>query len=102
MIKHIVMWRLREGVHGLDRAGLALTIKEKLESLRGRIPGLLKIEVGIDIERLDTSADLVLYSEFENRAALAAYHHHPLHLAVLPYIGAARSERRGVDYEVPA
>jgi len=101
MIKHIVMWRLQDGAHGLDRASLALSIKDKLESLRGRIPGLLTIEVGVDIERSDTSADVVLYSEFASREALAVYHHHPLHQALLPYIGAARSERRAVDYEVP-
>lgn len=100
MIKHIVLWRLHEGAHGLSKAELARSIQQQLEALRGRIPGLLKIEVGLDLERQDTSADIVLYSEFESREALEAYHHHPLHQAVAPFIGAARSERRGIDYEV--
>ena len=40
MIKHIVMWRLQETAHGNGKAKNALLIKEKLEALRGRIPGL--------------------------------------------------------------
>lgn len=98
-IKHIVMWRLKEeGVDGLSKAEVAAAIKQQLEALRGRVPGLLSIEVGLDIERQDTSADVVLVSEFADAEALAAYHHHPLHVAVAPFIGRARSERRAVDY----
>ena len=47
MIKHIVVWRLREAAHGNDRATNARLIREKLEALRGQIPGLLKLEVGL-------------------------------------------------------
>jgi Stress responsive A/B Barrel Domain len=43
---------------------------------------------------------VVLYSEFENRTALEAYHHHPLHQAVAPFIGAVREQRILVDDEI--
>ncbi len=99
MVKHIVMWRLKDSANGLDRAGNARAIKERLEALAGRIPGVLRLEVGIDVSRTDASGDLVLYSEFESRAALDAYQEHPLHKAVMPFVLEARSERRVVDYE---
>jgi len=100
MIKHIVMWRLKDSVHGNDRATNARLIKDMLEALQGRIPGLLKIEVGMDYSATETSADLVLVSEFESRAALDAYQIHDAHKAVVPFIKEAASERRLVDYEI--
>jgi heme-degrading monooxygenase HmoA len=100
MIKHIVMWKLKSQVEESDRAANAQMVKQKLESLNGQIPGLIKIEVGIDFSQTDASFDVVLYSEFDSREALAAYHHHPLHLAVAPFIGAVREQRVLVDYDI--
>ena len=68
MIKHIVMWRLDEQAG--DKADNALRLKQLLEGLNGRIPGLLRLEVGIDFSREGESSDVVLYSEFESRQAL--------------------------------
>ncbi len=99
MIKHIVMWRLKETADGRGRGENARLIKSRLESLRGVIPGLIGIEVGIDFSDTPDSADIVLYSEFETREALDAYHAHPAHEAVKPLVLAARTERRLVDYE---
>jgi Stress responsive A/B Barrel Domain len=99
VIKHLVLWRLKPEAHGRSGAENASAIKEKLEALRGRIPGMLKIEVGLDFSRTDASCDLALYSEFESRAALDAYQSHPEHKAVMPFILEARAERRLVDYE---
>ncbi|MFZ9667758.1 MAG: Dabb family protein, partial [Steroidobacteraceae bacterium] len=45
MVKHIVMWRLRDGA---SKTADAHQIKSLLESLSGKIPGLLKIEVGVN------------------------------------------------------
>ena len=99
MIKHIVFWRLKESAHGNSKEVNARLIKEKLEALRGVIPGLLRIEVGVDFSKTDQSSDLALYSEFATRADLDAYQAHPAHKAVMPFIAEARSERRLVDYE---
>jgi len=100
VVKHIVLWRLKPEAHGRPAADNARAIKEKLEALRGRIPGMLHLEVGIDFSREETSSDVVLVSEFESRAALDAYQVHPAHEAVKGFILEARSERRLVDYEV--
>ncbi|HOJ79042.1 MAG TPA: Dabb family protein [Bacillota bacterium] len=100
MIKHIVMWRLKEQANGDAKLATALSIKNKLESLSGKIPGLIKIEVGIDFSNTDRSSDLVLYSEFETKEALVNYQNHPEHQAIVPFVVENVSERRVVDYEV--
>ena len=98
MIKHIVVWRLKPEAHGQDKATNARLVKEKLESLRGQIAGLLALEVGIDTSATDSSADVALVSEFADQQALEAYQSHPLHKAVASFVAAAASERRMVDY----
>ena len=100
MVKHIVLWKLKETAEGRDKAANAQVIKEALEALQGKIPGLLKIEVGFDFVKADTSCDVALYSELASPAALDAYQSHPAHQAVIPLIRALASERRAVDYEI--
>jgi quinol monooxygenase YgiN len=100
MIKHIVIWKFKASAHGNDAATNARLTKERLESLRGRIPGLLAIEVGLDFSGTPTSGEAVLYSEFADRDALARYQAHPLHQAIVPFVAEAALERRMADYEV--
>ena len=91
MVRHIVLWRLKESVNGRGKAENAAEIKRRLEDLNGKIPGMLKLEVGFDFSRTPDSSDIVLYSEFESRAALDAYQVHPLHEAVKPIAEEARA-----------
>lgn len=98
MIKHIVMWKLKDEAHGNDKATNAGLVKEKLETLSGKIDGLLKIEVGIDFLG-GGNFDVVLYSELSSKEALDIYQNHPLHQAVLPFIREAVMDRKAVDYE---
>ena len=97
MIKHIVAWRL---IEDKDKLASAAEIKALLEDLRGKIPGLLHIEVGTNVVPDANAADVVLYSEFTDLDALKTYQAHPLHLAVVPKVKALTSERRSVDYEI--
>ena len=101
MVKHIVAWRLRDSALGNDKAANARLLRDKLEALRGRIPGLLRLEVGLDFSATETSADVVLVAEFASREALAAYQIHPEHKAVGVFVREIVSERRFVDYETP-
>ena len=98
MIKHIVMWKLKEHAEANDKAGNAILVKEKLEAMMNLVPGMLKLEVGIDLGMDASGFDVVLYSEFENKEALAAYQAHPEHKAVFPFIGAVREQRTAIDY----
>ncbi len=98
MIKHIVMWKLKNEAHGNDKAANARLIKEKLEALDRQIDGLHKIEVGIDFLG-GTNFDVVLYSELSSEEALDIYQNHPLHQALLPFIREAVIDRKAVDYK---
>ena len=100
MIRHIVMWKLKDEAHGNTKPENARLFREKLEALKGKIGELVKLEVGLDFSASENSADVVLYSEFATREDLAGYQAHPEHKAVVPFILEACSERRVVDYEV--
>ena len=99
MVKHIVMWKLKEEAHNNDKTTNAKLIKEKLEALDGKIEGLLKIEVGIDFLG-GTNFDVVLYSELAAKGTLDTYQNHPLHQAILPFIREAVIDRKAVDFEI--
>jgi hypothetical protein len=99
MVKHIVFWKLKDEANGMSKLENAISIKQKLEDLNGKIEGCIKLDVGFDFLHSAESADVVLYSEFENKESLYFYTNHPLHKAVMPFIAEARSERRVVDYE---
>jgi len=100
VIKHIVMWKLLDQAEGNSKQDNARLAKQRLEALNGKVPGLLKLEVGFDFSASTTSMDLVLYSEFVDQAALERYQQHPEHVAVIPFMQAIRSERRVVDYAI--
>jgi hypothetical protein len=103
MLKHIVLWKLHNEASGKPKQENAKLIKQELEALRGKIKGLLAIEVGIhipDSESSDDDADIVLYTEFEDREALEHYYRHPDHVALKPLVKEARSDRRVINYEV--
>lgn len=97
MIKHIVMWNLRAETQAQKTEAVAL-VKGVFEGMRGRIPGLRHVEVGVDTSRVDYACDVVLYSEFESQAALDAYATHPEHLLAKQRLGDLRIARHQVDY----
>ncbi len=100
MIRHIVVWKLQPFAEGRTAAENAAEIKRRLEALEGLVPGLLRLEVGIDFSRTSASADVALYSEFADRQALDAYMAHPDHVAVAESTVALRIDRTMCDYEV--
>lgn len=99
MIKHIVFWRLKNRDDVQTRDETARAIKQKIDAMRGRIPGLLHIEGGVDFSRTANSCDLVLYAELESQEALAGYHVHPTHEAFKAFVGPRQTERFVIDYE---
>src|ERR1700743_324492 len=93
------MWRLRAKSADERRAACQL-VKRAFESLRGHIPGMLNLEIGIDHSRVDYACDVVLMSDFESAEALAAYALNPEHLKVRKELGDLRTQRFQVDYVV--
>jgi len=67
MLKHIVMWQLKDATENRSYAENAQYLKETLEALVGKIPGLLKLEVGFD--ETSEEADIVLYAELNSKTA---------------------------------
>lgn len=95
---HVVMWRLLESAGGYPAAQNAVRMKAELETMRGRIPGMPYLEVGIDTRRRANSYDVVLICVFDSAEALEAYHDHPDHNAVKPLVQSVRGETVIVDY----
>jgi hypothetical protein len=100
MIRHIVIWKLKDSAEGASREENALKLKEKLEGCRNIVPGILHLEVGLASPGLESTYDVVLVSDFADKAALDAYQVHPAHEALKTFSGAVREARQCVDYEV--
>ena len=78
MVKHIILWKLKDEFNTDE---VKNGIKTGLESLKGVIDGL--VEIGVQTESLPSSnADVMLYSVFENETALKNYAVHPAHVEV--------------------
>lgn len=81
MVKHIILWTLKSELSAEEKATVKQGIKEGLEGLVGKVPGLLDVHVQID--NLETSnADVMLDSTLESFQALKDYAVHPAHVAV--------------------
>ena len=94
MIRHVVMWKLRD-------ADDALRFKALLDSCDGLVPGMLEFAVGVRSRALEANMDVVLVSLFNDAAALNAYQTHPLHQAVSAQLGPLREARYVIDHFVP-
>lgn len=82
MVRHVILWKLREDLSSDEKQSVKEGIKAGLESLLGKVPGLVEIKVNID-GRLDSSnADVMLDSVLESPEALKGYAVHPEHVAI--------------------
>ena len=98
MIKHIVLWKLRESEPSGKKAA-ARELKEALEGLKGKIPQIRTLEVGVNFNPAETASDVSLYTAFESQADLDLYQKHPEHLKVVEVVKRLTAERRVSDYE---
>lgn len=99
--RHIVMWRV-SGADDGQRHANSVTVRQAFESLRGLIPGLLEMEIGVDTSSVDYACNVAMSMRFRDAHALHAYASHPEHLRVREALGSLRTERYQVDYPVPA
>ncbi len=100
MVKHIILWTLKDEYSEEEKVQIRAGIKEGLEGLKGQIPGM--IDISVRTEYLPSSTvDVMLDSTFESAEALKGYSKHPKHVAVAdskvrPYT----ANRACIDYEV--
>jgi hypothetical protein len=100
MIRHIVIWRLKEEAKRFGTIENLERIQRNLVAMRTALPGLLRLELGVNQAQEPDAGDLLLFSEFESWEALRGYERHPLHDELRALIGPLRSERRVLDHEV--
>ncbi len=81
MVKHVILWQLKDELSESEKAEVKAGIKAGLESLAGKIPGLIDIKVAVN-PLASSNADVMLDSSFENEEALKGYAVHPEHVAV--------------------
>ena len=97
MIKHIVMWTLKEQ-DTEKKAAIAQEVKNRIEALKGKIDGLISAEVGINFN--SNGYDICLVSALESKDALSYYQDLPLHVEVKNFVVSVVSERAVSDYEI--
>ena len=94
MVKHIVVYTLKEGVNKPEAIEI---VRSQLEPLVGMIPGLTHMEIRATFQG---GMDYALYSEFESKEALKNYASHPAHLAAKEHFWHFLDTRVAADYEV--
>lgn len=82
MVKHIILWTLKDSLSEEEKIQIKKSIKEGLESLQGVVPGLTDIKVQIDGRLASSNADLMLDCTLESEEALKGYAVHPAHVAI--------------------
>ena len=100
MVRHVIVWTLKDEYSDSEKEQIKAGIKEGLEGLQGKVPGLVEIKVNTD-KLASSSGDAMLDSLFENEEALKNYSSNPLHVEVAntkvrPYV----KIRSSFDYEV--
>lgn len=100
MVKHIIVWSLKDEYSDAEKTEIKKGIKDGLEGLKGKVPGI--IDITVQTEGLESSSgDLMLDSTFENVEALNGYTVHPAHVEVAttkvrPFV----KIRSSFDYQV--
>ena len=100
MVKHIVMWRLKEEAMGNTREQNLVEMKDQLERLKDRIEEIQFLQVGLNFDTSDDAYDILLYTEFEDREGLRIYQEHPEHIKARDFICQVRLHRTVVDFEI--
>ena len=101
MVKHIILWTLNPELTEEQKQQVKAGIKEGLEGLVGKVPGLLDVKVNISGRIASSNADVLLDSTLESEEALKGYAVHPEHVAVAndkvrPYT----IQRACLDFEI--
>jgi hypothetical protein len=100
MLRHVVMWRLKDEAEGRNKEANAARIMLALRELPAKIPEIIMLEVGQDALGAEGSYDLVLMVDLADQRALESYMVHPEHVKVAQLVTRLRDCRAVVDYEL--
>ena len=94
MFRHIVLYRLKNPTQEAKEQ-----LKNRFLTLKGNVPQVKDIEVGIDVLESGRSFHVALVITFESKEDLKTYKSHPFHVAVSDYVHAVISESVSCDFE---
>lgn len=98
MVRHLILWRLKESLTAEEKKKVLIDMKEQLEGLVGKVPGLVSLKIVIN-EMESSNADVMLDSVLESEEALRGYQGHPEHVAVANnYVRPFTEVRMCMDY----
>ncbi|MBO5370892.1 MAG: Dabb family protein [Clostridia bacterium] len=98
MIKHVILWNLKDEFSDEQKAKIKSDAKRELEALKGKIPGLIDIKLNIT-GLASSNADMMLDSSFESEDALKNYATHPDHVAAADnFVRPFTKSRSCLDY----
>lgn len=100
MVKHIILWQLKDEFSVEEKENIKKNIKTELEGLKGKIEGL--VDIHVQYEALASSnAEVMLDSTFDNAEALKNYSVHPAHVQVADtYVRPYTKTRMCMDYSI--
>ncbi len=99
MVKHIVLFKLKNEAPAEARLAAMNAFKAAIEALPAKIPFIRSIEVGLNINPAETWS-IALYSEFDSLDDVRRYAVHPDHVAAGKLLAEVRESRACVDYEL--
>ena len=99
MVKHILLWQLKDELSAEEKKAAAEKCKRDLEALVGVVPGLISLKVVID-PIPSSNVDMMLDSTLEDQAAYDGYKVHPAHVAAATHVRSVVKSRTCMDYEV--
>jgi len=100
MIRHVVMWKMKDRAEGSTGKENARKLREMILALRKPISEIVDLEVGLPKAGSDTEWEVVLVSSFRSAKDLDAYQRHPEHQKVVKFVGSVTSARAAADYEI--
>ena len=100
MIRHVVMWKLKDEAEGKTKEENAELIRSMLYALRPVIPEILRMEIGRDITGSEMSMDLMLLTEFDSVETMKYYAEHPEHRKVSTYVRKVIESRVVLDCRI--
>ena len=97
MVKHIILWKLKESLSEEEKTAARAEAKRRLENLNGKIDGMISLKVVTDLLP-SSNADMMLDSEFESVEALAGYQVNPLHVEAATFVRSVVEARLCLDF----
>lgn len=98
MVKHIVLFKLKDEASAEEKLAAMNSFKKAIEALPSKITIIRKIEVGLNINPAEAWS-IALYSEFDTLDDVKAYAVHPDHVAAGKLLANVKESRACVDYE---